>query len=114
MTVCDYSRYSAEELERLSDKAFSEYYALSVKPCGDWSKNKSFKALEAATRKLNAINDEIERRMSKGNANSEEAFYVVRNGDILFFGTETDCSAMVEKDVTGLLEVYPASARIAY
>lgn len=110
----DYTRCSIEQLEKLSEKAFSDYYALAVKPCGDWSKDKSFMALEAATKELNAINDEIERRTSKGGASSEEAFYVVRNGDILFFGTETDCNALVEKDMTGLLEVYPASARIVY
>ena len=110
----DYAKCSVEELERLSEKAFSDYYALAVEPCGDWSKGKSFKTLEAATKALNAINDEIERRASRCNIGSEEAFYVVRDGDILFFGTENDCNAMIEKDMTGLLEVYPASARIVY
>lgn len=60
----DYTKCTAEELERLSSKAFSDYYALAVKPCGDWSKGKSFKALEDAAQTLNAISNEIERRLN--------------------------------------------------
>ena len=45
---------------------------------------------------------------------SEELYYVVRDGEILFSGTEAECNEVIGKDETGLLEVYPASARFRY
>lgn len=58
----DYTKYSTEQLEKLSEQAFSEYYAAATRPCGDWHEGRTFPELEEATRKLNEINDEIERR----------------------------------------------------
>ena len=51
-------------------------------------------------RKENAINAKKER------------WYVVRNGEILFCGTEKQCGRIVAKDEVGWLEMYPESARI--
>ena len=45
---------------------------------------------------------------------SQELYYVVRDGEILFSGTEAECNEIVCKDMTGRLEVYPALARITY
>ena len=58
----DYSQCSAKQLEKLSEQTFSEYYAAATRPCGDWHAGATFPELEEATRKLNEINDEIERR----------------------------------------------------
>ena len=43
---------------------------------------------------------------------SETLYYVVRDGEIIFSGTEEECGKIIEKDMTGRLEIYPASARI--
>jgi len=45
---------------------------------------------------------------------TQELYYVVRDGEILFSGTEAECDEIVSRDMTGQLEVYPASARITY
>ena len=37
----------------------------------------------------------------------EELWHVVRNGEILFTGTEEECSMKIEADMTGELEMYP-------
>ena len=44
----------------------------------------------------------------------QERWYVVRNGEIVFSGTEKQCAKIIQKDLTGELEMYPASARISY
>ena len=43
---------------------------------------------------------------------AEEIFYVVRNGEILFTGTENDCIDFIKTDLTGELEIYPEEGRI--
>ena len=45
---------------------------------------------------------------------TQELYYVVRDGEILFSGTEAECDEIVGRDMTGQLEVYPASARITH
>ncbi len=57
----DYTKMSAGQLEELSKQAFSEYYAAATRPCGDWHNGMKFPELEKATRKLNAIDEELER-----------------------------------------------------
>ena len=59
----DYSKLSMDELDALSNQVFAKYSMLATRPCGDWAPDKSFTELEAVTEKLNAINDEIERRL---------------------------------------------------
>lgn len=39
-------------------------------------------------------------------------YYVVRNGEILFTGTEEECGAIVAEDLTGELEIYPETGRV--
>lgn len=39
-------------------------------------------------------------------------FYVVRNGEVVFSGTEEECGEIVAKDLTGELEIYPEEGRI--
>ena len=60
---------------------------------------------------IQITHDEIVRRMM-GSMSSDTIYYVVRDGEILFTGTEEECGKIVLKDMTGRLEVYPASARI--
>lgn len=43
---------------------------------------------------------------------SDALYYVVCDDEILFSGTEEECNEITDKDMTGRLEVYPASARI--
>ena len=42
----------------------------------------------------------------------KEKWYVVKNGEIVFYGTENQCGKIIAKDMTGELEMYPESARI--
>ena len=60
----EYKNLSLGELLELSNQAFSEYYRLATVPCGNWHPGMKFTALEKATEKLNAINDELERRLN--------------------------------------------------
>ena len=54
-----------ERLKQMSEEAFSVYYAEATKPCGvDHQPGQKFPELEAATNRLNLINDEIERRLA--------------------------------------------------
>lgn len=39
-------------------------------------------------------------------------WHVLHNGEIIYSGTETQCSKLIEKDTTGELEMYPESGRI--
>ena len=39
-------------------------------------------------------------------------WYVVRNGEILFTGTENQCVRIIDKDESDNLEMYPEEARI--
>lgn len=39
-------------------------------------------------------------------------WYVVRFGKIIFRGTEEECGAIIAKDMTGDLEMYPEDGRI--
>lgn len=41
----------------------------------------------------------------------EETWYVVKDGEVIFTGTEEECNEMIENDMTGLLEMYPESGR---
>ena len=41
----------------------------------------------------------------------EEAWHVVKDGEVVFTGTEEECDNMIEYDETGLLEKYPESGR---
>lgn len=59
------SEVSTEELRKMSEEAFSKYYAEATKPCGDWQPGMTFPELEEATQRLNEINDELERRMTE-------------------------------------------------
>jgi hypothetical protein len=38
-------------------------------------------------------------------------WFVVRNGSIVFSGSEKECSEIVANDMSGELEMYPASAK---
>ena len=58
----DFSNISDKTMHQMRDKAFSEYYEEATKPCGNWSKDMQFPELEASTRRLDAIDAEIERR----------------------------------------------------
>lgn len=53
-----------ETLLKMQEEAFSAYYAEATKPCGDWEPGKTFPELDEATKRLNEINDELERRMA--------------------------------------------------
>lgn len=59
-----YKKMTLGELLELSNLAFSEYYRLATVPRGDWHPGMKFPALDKATKKLNAINAEIERRLN--------------------------------------------------
>lgn len=39
-------------------------------------------------------------------------WYVVRNGEIVYVGTEKQCVKIIESDMSGELELYPEEARI--
>ena len=41
----------------------------------------------------------------------EETWYVVKDGEVIFSGTEEECDNMIENDTTGQLEMYPESGR---
>lgn len=41
----------------------------------------------------------------------EENWVVVKDGEVIFTGTEEECNDMIENDMTGLLEMYPESGR---
>lgn len=43
----------------------------------------------------------------------KEQWYVVHNGEIIYSGTETQCSKLIAKDMTGELEMYPESGKAA-
>ena len=58
-----FAKYSTEELKEMHSTAFSEYYRLATKPC-NYQKGMKFTKLEKATEKLNAITDELERRIN--------------------------------------------------
>ena len=42
---------------------------------------------------------------------NEETWCVVKDGEVIFTGTEEECSEMIENDMTGELEMYPESGR---
>ena len=44
------------------------------------------------------------------NESLPESWYLVRNGEILFKGTEVECAFEIWIDETGELEMYPADA----
>jgi hypothetical protein len=37
-------------------------------------------------------------------------WYVAKNGEIIFKGTERECNEIIEKDLSGELEMYPKEA----
>ena len=37
-------------------------------------------------------------------------WYVVRDGEVIFSGTEDECGAVISEDMTDELEMYPADA----
>jgi hypothetical protein len=39
-------------------------------------------------------------------------WYVVRNGEIMFRGTEQECIEMIREDMTGELEIYSEDGRV--
>ena len=41
----------------------------------------------------------------------EESWVVVNDGEVIFTGTEEECSMKIAADMTGELEMYPESAR---
>ena len=41
-------------------------------------------------------------------------WYVVRNGEIVFVGSEQQAIEIIENDITGQLEMYPQEGRIEY
>ena len=61
--MTDLTAISNEELIQLHDKAFSKYYRLATRPCGNWHKGMKFTELEKATNRLNEITEEVERRL---------------------------------------------------
>ncbi len=61
----DFSEVPTEKLEEMSREAWSNYYKLATKPCGDWHPGMQFPELDKATRYLNAVNDEMERRTAE-------------------------------------------------
>ena len=58
-------------LQKMSDDAFSKYYELATKPCGNWEPGMDFSELETATLRLNEINDELERRIKLSSSESK-------------------------------------------
>lgn len=72
------SEMSMEELQKLSEEAFSAYYAAATKPCGDWHPGKTFPELEAATKRLEEIDVEIERRLGFTSVNDVSEGVFVR------------------------------------
>lgn len=47
-------------------------------------------------------------------ANKKESkkWLLVKNGVVIFKGTEKECAKKIMKDITGQLEIYPEEARI--
>ena len=39
-------------------------------------------------------------------------WHIVRNGEIIFTGTEKECEEIISKDTTGEIEMYPEEAMI--
>ena len=66
VTEMDFTKYSTEELYAMHTTAFSEYYKIATQPC-NYQKDMKFPDLEKATEKLNAITDELERRIKNEN-----------------------------------------------
>lgn len=60
----DYSKYSTEELQKMRETSYSEYYKLATAPCVKPSK-RDLKSLEIATEKYEAICNEIQKRVNK-------------------------------------------------
>ena len=40
-----------------------------------------------------------------------QKWYVVKNGEIIYTGTEKECGKIIEEDMSGKLEMYPEEAR---
>lgn len=38
-------------------------------------------------------------------------FYIVRNGEIIFTGSEQECIEIIQQDMTGDIEMYPAGGK---
>ena len=57
------SEIPIDELRKMSDEAFSDYYRWATRPCGDWHPGMKFPELENATNRLNEINEELGRRL---------------------------------------------------
>lgn len=64
------SMIPTETLQKMSEEAFSAYYREATKQV-DYQPGMKFPELEAATNRLNAINDEIERRMAENVKNMD-------------------------------------------
>jgi len=45
-----------------------------------------------------------------GEMNTAKKYLVVKDGDVVFAGSESQCVEMIEKDMTGMLEMYPETA----
>lgn len=39
-------------------------------------------------------------------------WYIVKNGEIMYAGTEKECEEIIKNDITGEIEMYPETARI--
>lgn len=61
----DFTKYSTEELIRMSEVAFSEYYRLAIRPAVNPSPA-DLAPLKHATAKYEAICEEIEKRLVQG------------------------------------------------
>jgi hypothetical protein len=59
----DYSKYSMEQLQRMSNEAFSQYYKLATSPCGTPPKKSELNRLQKATDNYEEIRIEIAKRL---------------------------------------------------
>lgn len=100
------SMIPTETLQKMSEEAFSAYYREATKQV-DYQPGMKFPELEAATNRLNAINDEIERRMAENVKNmdieqldlSVRAWKILKNAGI---NTTDDLVKYSEKDLSKL------------
>lgn len=66
--MADYSRYKTETLKKMESAAWDKYYALTLKPSGNWgdgmrrTRLPSLKSWERARERYYAIRAELERR----------------------------------------------------
>lgn len=64
--MTDLTAISNEELIRIHDEAYTEYYRQATRPVGNWKKGMKFPELEKARNRLNALTEEVERRIKAG------------------------------------------------